>query len=355
LGIALLGYTYVLEQVGIRFFSLAGTSAGAINALLLAACGSLEKQKTGIILEYMLEQNLSAFIDGPFPVKKFVEAVRNNSFIGVKLFWGTLCLPHLFKYQGLNPGEEFQKWIKEILLKFNITYTVELEAIRNRPFGIKIREGIDKSVIDLKPKLKIITAEIKTESRVIFPEMNILFWNNGKMINPAEYLRASMSIPIFFHPYKVRTGDQVKKEDWKQCVRYAGPLPDEAIFEDGGILSNFPIDVFHNRNIVPRLPTFGVKLGDDRNTLDETDSITKLLMSIFNSSRHVLDYQFLMNNEDYEQLITRIDVKDNNWLNFSISDNKKLELFKQGAFAASDFLKKFDWGKYKEIRKALIP
>ena len=78
-------------------------------------------------------------------------------------------------------------------------------------------------------------------------------------------------------------------------------------------------------------------------------------MSIFNSSRHVLDYQFLLQNEDYEQLITRIDVKDNNWLNFSISDSKKLELFKQGVRAAADFLKKFDWGKYKETRKALIP
>src|ERR1035437_2074345 len=123
LGIALLGYTYVLEQIGIRFFSLAGTSAGAINALLLAACGSIEKQKSGIILEYMLKQDLSAFTDGPIPVKKFVEAVRNESFIVAKLFWGILSLPHLFKYQGLNPGEEFRKWIKSILLKHNIIYT----------------------------------------------------------------------------------------------------------------------------------------------------------------------------------------------------------------------------------------
>ena len=28
LGVALVGYTYVLEQMGLRFFSLAGTSAG---------------------------------------------------------------------------------------------------------------------------------------------------------------------------------------------------------------------------------------------------------------------------------------------------------------------------------------
>ena len=37
LGIALVGYTYVLEQVGIRFLGIGGTSAGSINALLVAA------------------------------------------------------------------------------------------------------------------------------------------------------------------------------------------------------------------------------------------------------------------------------------------------------------------------------
>lgn len=37
LGIGLLGYTYIMEKAGIRFRSMAGTSAGAINTLLLSA------------------------------------------------------------------------------------------------------------------------------------------------------------------------------------------------------------------------------------------------------------------------------------------------------------------------------
>ncbi|MFD2939631.1 patatin-like phospholipase family protein [Flavobacterium notoginsengisoli] len=36
LGIALIGYVYVLEKMGIRFLSLAGTSAGSINTMLMA-------------------------------------------------------------------------------------------------------------------------------------------------------------------------------------------------------------------------------------------------------------------------------------------------------------------------------
>ena len=37
LGIGLLGYTYIMEKAGVRFRSMAGTSAGAINTLLLSA------------------------------------------------------------------------------------------------------------------------------------------------------------------------------------------------------------------------------------------------------------------------------------------------------------------------------
>ena len=35
LGIGLLGYTYIMEKAGVRFRSMAGTSAGAINTLLV--------------------------------------------------------------------------------------------------------------------------------------------------------------------------------------------------------------------------------------------------------------------------------------------------------------------------------
>src|SRR5947209_3762635 len=40
LGIALVGYTYILEQMNIRFIRLAGTSAGAINTALMAVSGA---------------------------------------------------------------------------------------------------------------------------------------------------------------------------------------------------------------------------------------------------------------------------------------------------------------------------
>lgn len=269
------------------------------------------------------------------------------------VFWGLTIIPHLLKYKGLNYGEELRKWIAEILKKNNISSVADLDNLRIAPGGLKIREGVDKTTEGLNPKLYIIAAEVTTESRIIFPEMNGLFWKDPLNANPADYVRASMSIPVFFHPFIIKTENK-NTNDWYAGVRYSGNPPDESVFVDGGVLSNFPIDVFHNYKIIPRLPTFGVKLGDDRNQLSSTSSMPEFLMAIFDSARHVLDYQFLFNNPDYENLIAKIDTKDHNWLNFSMADDEKIDLFIQGAKAASDFLRKFDWEKYKKIRADLI-
>ena len=358
-GIALLGYTYVLEQVGIRFFSLAGTSAGAINTLLLASVAEIQKPKTEEIIDFMTKQNLFDFVDGPIRTKRLFNSIKKNAESKIKLFWtaliifwGLTIIPHLLKYKGLNYGEEFRKWIFEILKKNNIHSTSDLETLMQIPKGLSIRKGVERTIEGLKPKLKIIAAEITTETRVIFPDMNKLFWKEPDKVNPADYVRASMSIPLFFHPFKVKTANR-NKEDWYECVKYKGEPPEVSVFVDGGVLSNFPIDVFHNHKIVPRLPTFGVKLGDDRHEVSLVYNVPKFLMAIFNSARHVLDYQFLLTNPDYENLIKKIDVGEHNWLNFSISNEDKLDLFKRGAKAAAEFLTGFKWEEYKNIREEL--
>lgn len=368
LGIALLGYTYVLEQIGIRFFSLGGTSAGAINTLLLAAVDSVNKSKTEKIIGLVANKNLYDFVDGPFFVKLLLKAVRTSKsnapsskriikkvlIVLWTMIWVLPVLIYLFIKKGLNKGNNFRMWIVGVLHNNFIYNESDLREKRKTPEGLAIRQGVDSNTEGLKPNLKIIAAEVTTETRVIFPEMNVLFWTNPGSESPADYLRASMSIPLFFHPFTLNVANR-KKEDWKKHAKFQGEPPEKAFFVDGGVLSNFPIDVFHNKNRVPRLPTFGVKLGDDRNKVSEVKSLMKFLMSIFNSARHVLDYQFLLKNDDYEHLISKIDIGEHNWLNFSINDDDKLDLFLRGAKPADEFLRKFDWKKYKGIREKMIP
>jgi NTE family protein len=51
LGVALVGYTYVLEEMGIRFLRVGGTSAGSINAVLVAGLGTPEERKSEKIIK----------------------------------------------------------------------------------------------------------------------------------------------------------------------------------------------------------------------------------------------------------------------------------------------------------------
>src|SRR6218665_3691721 len=63
-GVALLGYVYILEKMGIRFFSLAGTSAGAINTMLMAAINNKEETKAEKIIDVILRLDMFSFVDG---------------------------------------------------------------------------------------------------------------------------------------------------------------------------------------------------------------------------------------------------------------------------------------------------
>lgn len=64
LGVALAGFTWGLEQVGVRFRSVAGASAGAVNAAFLAASGPIATARTHRALPALEENFIDAFIEG---------------------------------------------------------------------------------------------------------------------------------------------------------------------------------------------------------------------------------------------------------------------------------------------------
>lgn len=357
-GVALVGYTYILEQMGIRFFSLAGTSAGSINATLLASLGDVSKTKSDQIIELLANTNLYDFVDGGADSKDFIKALVEKA-KRVKLVWkGWQVVDEIFDDLGLNPGDKFLEWLTGFLNKNEVKTLADLKnGFMKVPDDLMVRPGIERTLDGLQPRLAIITADLTTETKVEFPRMAGLYWANPDKENPAIYARASMSIPYFFSPLHLQNipqGPEAKK-NWEELVSFTGEPPKEAFFVDGGILSNFPIDVFHNANVVPRLPTFGVRLGDNRNNANKISSPTSLFGAIFNSLRHLHDYDFIHRNKDYRMLIEKVDVGDHDWLNFGISNRAKIDLFVRGAQAADRFLRKFDWIEYKKVREQLIP
>jgi NTE family protein len=353
LGVALIGYTYVLEQMGLRFFSLAGTSAGSINALLLASFGDISRAKSEKLIELLVNKNLYDFVDGDQKSRKFIEALVEKAKKATLVIRGLRVINTITQKLGLNPGNDFLNWMTGILKDNGIKTTKDLfDFFGQPPSGMKIREGIDRTLEGLKPRFAIISADLTTETKVEFPLMRPLYWKEPEDVNPALFVRASMSIPYFFEPLVI--GNIPKGAEavslWDKLAKYRGDIPDEVHFVDGGIMSNFPIDVFHKFNTVPRMPTFGVRLGVDRNQYNRIKNPMSLFGAMFNSIRHLHDYDFILKNPDYSMLIQHIHIGDHNWLNFSLTAEDKKDLFIRGAGAAAEFLRKFDWKDYKEVR-----
>jgi len=357
LGIALVGYTYVLEQAGIRFLGVGGTSAGSINALLVASLAEPGKPKGDKLLAELANKNFFDFVDGDSDARDLIESWVDGAGSVKLAFKAAQVIDNLQNDLGLNPGDAFTEWLHQLLEKEGITDFASLtKRMQTVPDGIKLRSGepFDKPVEQLF-RLAIIAADVTTETKVEFPRMAELYWTDVNKINPALFVRASMSIPYFFQPMKVKRipkGPEAEKR-WEELAGYRiveeGRLPSEVLFIDGGIMSNFPIDVFHNTTKVPSAPTFGVKLELDKR-LKNVDGPLQLLGTIFNAARHTLDYDFIHRNPDYNKLVTWIPAKGFNWLDFNMSDENKVRLFLEGANCAANFLSTFKWDEYKTLR-----
>ncbi|MEL7148031.1 MAG: hypothetical protein AAFO69_16775, partial [Bacteroidota bacterium] len=71
---------------------------------------------------------------------------------------------------------------------------------------------------------------------------------------------------------------------------------------------------------------------------------------ISNAKKEVFD-NFLQDNPDCKYLMTDIDIPGKcDWLNFDITEDQKLFLFRQGVKAGLEFLADFNWQDYKRVR-----
>jgi NTE family protein len=354
LGVALVGYTYVLEEMGIRFLRVGGTSAGSINAALVAGLGPPEERKSEKIVRELANVDFWTFVDGGVDVREFVRTlVRNPGFVGLG-FRGLWVLDNLFKHLGLNPGEAFYDWLSKLLSGNGAGTTRKLrERMAQLSPGLRTREGEQLGPERANPHLALVAADVSTQTKVEFPNMAPLYWRDPDDVDPALYVRASMSIPFFFYPLRVAGVPQgaEARARWRDLASYDEVPPEVCTFVDGGIMSNFPIDLFHLPDKVPAAPTFGAKLGTDQRRSAEISSPQRLGAATFRSASHTLDYDFIKRNPDYRKLVAYIDTGQHGWLDFDMSDEDKVDLFVRGAKEAEKFLTTFDWEGYKDLRR----
>ncbi len=266
------------------------------------------------------------------------------------------------KGYGLNEGSEFYHWIESILNNFSIKNLEDLKNHFNKvPENLKVKRDEERDekmrgevTAPSSPMLILIASDISTGNKIEFPRMWDLYWKDLKAVPPAAFVRASMSIPFFFETYKIKVSPnlQTLQTTWKNHLNWQAAIPYEVEMVDGGVLSNFPINVFYNaKYIIPRMPTFGIRLGDENeNKSPGFSNLGGYIGSLIATLRSTTDKEFLNKYKAFSLGVKTVDVTGHSWLNFFLDDKEKMELFKKGAQAAIDFLLAFDWPDYKKQR-----
>lgn len=363
--LALAGYTYVLEQVGIRFFSMAGSSAASINTILLSALQECYHTKSEKLLDIFSNKSFDEFLDGDASITWLLDKINSQARLKLLylLFSAGDISRILKKKLGLNPGQNLQKWLTAELQKLGIFTISDLEERRRRlGEGLRLRTGEDLSYESAR--LSILAADITTQTCVDFPRMSSLYWAEPDMVRPATIVRAAMATPYLFEPLKISNipNDdnpgildgkfQSYKNLWKKLADYDGEIPTSAQLTDLAPVCNFPINIFHRKdNMPPTRPTFGVKVGSARNVSQLNQGLTGLSRSLLNTIQQINNDSFINKHPDYHQLMCNIEVHPQiNCFNFRLNSDEKINLFLSGVLAATHFLENFDWLTYKETR-----
>jgi NTE family protein len=209
-GIGLAGAFSVLEEQGYKPQNLAGTSAGAITAALIAAGYSSMELK-----EIVFGLDFRQFEDPDWQDR--------IPFVGKGL--------SVLMEQGVYKGDEFLAWIRELLAAKGVHTFADLKTEWTDP--------------KYSSRLQVIASDTTARQLLILPRDAAHLGFVPDELEVAFAVRMSMSIPIFFKP-----------------VRVPNPQSnDEHVIVDGGMLSNFPVWLFDCEDEeTPDWPTFGLLL-----------------------------------------------------------------------------------------------
>lgn len=294
-GIGLVGAYIELMQAGYSVRRVAGTSAGAIVGSLIAAGMPVEA-----ILKTMQSLDYARFRDEG-KLDKLGLAGKTASLV--------------FE-QGIYEG----RYLREFLLE-------QLEALGVRTFAdLRITEPWAKELPpEQQYKLVVVASDLSGGRLARLP------WDYARYgLDPdkqlvADAVRASMSIPFFYEPVTL----------------------DDSILVDGGLLSNFPINLFDK---TPDWPTFGIKLSAqaDANLVENPIHNTyDFLKAIIATAINAHDQMHIDDPGTAARTIF-VDTFKIKATHFDITAGEQQQLFKSGEKAAAQFLKTWNFTQWRK-------
>lgn len=278
---AFVGVLQSLEDNHLQLERVAGTSAGAIVASLVAAGYRLND-----IYQLMEELDLKQFLDPP----KLAQIIPFSKWL------------FLYFQLGLNKGDRLEHWLYQLLAEKNI-YTFH----------------------DLKSDyFKVVVSDISLGKLVVIPDdLKRIYGIDPMYFSVAKAVRMSAGFPFFFMPKKL-----------------PGRTNEKSIIVDGGLLSNFPLWIFDNGKGKRMRPILGAKLTDSVENMGEPRNINNALTmfhGLFSTMKQAHDARYISKSESNN--IIFIPVKEIDTVDFHITEDTKEKLIQVGKTSTDDFLK----------------
>lgn len=327
---------------------VAGTSAGAISATLLAMGYSASE-----ILNLSTEMDFESFLDHPLSKEKISRATKDLSFgkivSGIWEVYKIVKAPvvavvdaikKLWHTTGICDGETAREWFEECIRE-KTKDTENPDGIPYFTFG-ELRRGIQMG----KPylHLHIFATKIGNSPEIVHYSSEDPYFDEVIL---SDALVSSMSIPGVFIPHVLHVKVNEARIEW----------PEGGQFLDGGILYNFPIEAFdfteyqvaldENSEIKgePKFnrQTLGFNLfsslaTEKKNVHDAVDTVKDLLKSVskvYFSSEDILREMVPYN----RHRVIDIDVLDVGTLDFKLPPDKQEMLVASGRSAVEGFFR----------------
>jgi NTE family protein len=304
-GIGLVGTLAVLEERGYVPQNVAGASAGAIVAALVAAGYRAAKLR-----EIMIKLDFLSFQDRGWEDR-------------IPLVGKALSL---LKDKGVFEGDAFLRWVRQHLADKKV-----------ETFGDLVYDPAAAKDDVYRYKVQVMASDLTERRLLVLPrDAEVLGLSHPDELEVAQAVRMSMSLPFFFEP-----------------CRWENPKTGrEHLIVDGGMLSNFPVWLFDSDG-VPEWPTFGLRLvePDPRKPLlagKPPPKARRLGMigyarSLVSTMVEAHDRRYM----DADALARTIEIPTLGVRTADFGSKRKRELYESGRDAAEEFLSRWDFEAYK--------
>jgi NTE family protein len=324
-GIGLVGAVLVLDEAGYSIARVAGTSAGAIAACLIASISKAGQPMTAL-RTYLDQLDFTKFM----PEGKIHQFFDHQGGV-VQKAADAAILTHRV---GLYPGTYLAQWLQPILEDLGVQTFADLKIDQSDDPGMSLPPN-------RRYRLVVHVSDITRGDLVQLPWDYAYYGLAADEQEVVGAIRASMSIPFFFEPVTIQTNKasiNVKMPDGSVIQQQydAGTVT----WTDGGMLRNFPIDAFDRvDDNPPRWPTIGIKLSSLQTGFGPTQASGTALSVAIRALDTMMNEWDRYNVE--ETTAARTIFVDNAGLTatqFDLRPDQQTELFLNGVRAATNFI-----------------